>query len=85
MRFAASGINITVTDTNDNAPMFIGTPYSVTLMEGVVQSRRLVLNVTASDADSGRNGEVVYSIAGGNHGNFQLDPLTVCITVCLID
>ncbi len=38
-----------------------------------------MLNVTANDADSGRNGEVVYSIAGGISGNFQLDPLSVCI------
>ena len=77
IRFAASSINITVTDSNDNAPVFANTPYSVTLPEGVVQTRQLVLNVTATDADSGSNGEVVYSIAGGTSGDFQLDPLTV--------
>ena len=84
IRFSPSSINITVTDSNDNAPVFINAPYVITLPEGVVQSRQLVLNVTANDADSESNGELVYSIAGGNSGSFQLDPLTVSVYLMLI-
>ena len=74
---SVSTINITVIDSNDNAPMFLNAPYSVTLREGVVQTTRQVVVVNASDADSGRNSEIVYSIAGGVSGDFTLDQATV--------
>lgn len=77
MRFTPSVINITVLDDNDNAPVFINAPYSTTLPEGPVETTRQILTVTAEDADSGTNGAVIYSLAGGDNGVFQLDPATV--------
>ena len=40
-------------------------------------TRQEILTVNASDADSGSNGEVVYSIAGGFSGDFEIDSNTV--------
>lgn len=77
MRFSSTSINITVIDNNDNAPMFIGAPYSATLPEGLVQTTQQILTLNAEDADSGSNGEIVYSIAGGAIAGVQLDPNTV--------
>lgn len=71
-------INITVIDGNDNAPVFFGAPYSAELAEGTIGARRLILNVNASDVDSGINGVVMYSLAGGGSaGNFEIDSVTV--------
>ena len=43
---------------------------------------RIVVSVTATDADFGVNGEVRYSITGGNVGNaFAIDPVTGDISV----
>ena len=77
MRFSVSTISITVTDSNDNSPVFINAPYSTTMPEGFIQSRQQVLVLNATDADSGTNGEITYSIAGGESGNFEIDSMTV--------
>ena len=75
-------INITVIDGNDNAPVFVGAPYTAVLPEGTTQAMRLILNVNATDADSGVNAVVRYSIAGGaTAGSFQIDPITVSLSV----
>jgi hypothetical protein len=80
---SASSINITVLDSNDNAPMFLNAPYSATLEEGPVGSMLQVLVVNASDADSGSNGEITYSIAGGVSADFQIDSVTVSVIISL--
>lgn len=76
-RANATTLNITILDGNDNAPVFVGAPYSTTLQEGPVTTTQEVVTVNATDADSGSNGEIVYSIAGGFDGDFQLNPVTV--------
>ena len=78
-------INITVIDGNDNAPVFFGAPYSAELAEGTIGARRLILNVNASDADSGINGVVTYSLAGGGSaGNFEIDSVTVSLLLQMV-
>ena len=58
--------------------MFVGAPYSAELADGTIGARRLILNVNATDADSGNNAVVMYSIAGGGFsGNFVIDAVTV--------
>ena len=47
------------------------------ITEGFVETRMAVLQVTATDADSGLNGQVLYSIASDNFGDFQIDATTV--------
>ena len=77
MRFSSTKINITVTDANDNSPIFAGTPYSFTVREHRVLSREVVFVVVALDADSTTNGEIVYSITGETRSDLDIDPATV--------
>lgn len=55
---------VNVDDTNDNAPWFIGTPYSGRVFESAAVGSA-VLQVTALDKDKGSNAEIVYSIESG--------------------
>uniref|UniRef100_A0A3B5L9E8 Uncharacterized protein n=1 Tax=Xiphophorus couchianus TaxID=32473 RepID=A0A3B5L9E8_9TELE len=72
---------VDVDDTNDNAPWFIGTPYSGQVFESAAIGSA-VLQVTALDKDKGYNAEVIYSIESGNVGNsFAIDPVLGTITV----
>ncbi|XP_037117404.1 protocadherin Fat 1a isoform X2 [Syngnathus acus] len=72
---------VNVEDANDNAPWFVGTPYSGRAFESAAVGSA-VLQVTALDKDKGRNAEVVYSIESGNVANsFAVDPVLGTITV----
>ncbi|PWA27175.1 hypothetical protein CCH79_00013871, partial [Gambusia affinis] len=72
---------VDVDDTNDNAPWFIGTPFSGRVFESAAIGSA-VLQVTALDKDKGYNAEVIYSIESGNVGNsFAIDPVLGTITV----
>lgn len=64
-------------DGNDNAPVFEGAQYTTMLPEGTFDVRQEIITINATDADSGTNAEITYSIAGGTSGNFQIDPQTV--------
>ncbi|XP_024115722.1 protocadherin Fat 1a isoform X3 [Oryzias melastigma] len=72
---------VNVDDTNDNAPWFIGTPYSGRVFESAAIGSA-VLQVTALDKDTGQNAEVVYSIESGNVANcFAIDSVLGTVTV----
>ena len=73
-------VEITVIAANENSPMFQPTnPVSIPETTAIGSS---VVTVTATDADFGINGEVRYSITGGNTGNaFAIDPVTGVISV----
>lgn len=55
-------VNISVTDINDKAPIFTQQMYNVTIKEDLAMNS-LVVQVTASDGDTGRNAEVSYKFA----------------------
>lgn len=55
---------VNVDDTNDNAPWFIGTPYTGRVFESAALGSA-VLQVTALDKDKDQNAEIVYSIESG--------------------
>uniref|UniRef100_A0A7I4YRT8 Cadherin domain-containing protein n=1 Tax=Haemonchus contortus TaxID=6289 RepID=A0A7I4YRT8_HAECO len=57
---------ITVEDVNDNAPMFPWPSFTWNITEG---SPGATLDVTASDNDTGLNGDLEYQIVQGNEGN----------------
>ncbi|XP_048399489.1 protocadherin-10-like [Stegostoma tigrinum] len=57
-------VTVSVTDINDNAPRFTQSSYNVYLMENNIPGIS-IFAVTALDIDLGRNGEVFYSILGG--------------------
>lgn len=74
-------INITVMDSNDNAPVFSQASYGARVREDAGIGFR-ILQVIADDADSGNNGRITYSIARGNRdGSFSIDPDTGYISV----
>nr|XP_054595039.1 protocadherin gamma-A11 isoform X13 [Nothobranchius furzeri] len=54
-------IHITVLDVNDNAPVFTQHVYKASVKENSVKGT-LITTVSASDADTGSNGEVSYVI-----------------------
>ena len=71
-------VDITITDENDNPPIFVNTPYQVQIREDVSVPSD-VLQVTATDADEpgNPNSQITYSITGGNVGNrFSIDGST---------
>ncbi|XP_041838939.1 protocadherin-23 [Melanotaenia boesemani] len=66
-------VSITLLDINDNAPLFEQSSYRTSVWEGQVHNT-YVMQVFASDADSGLNGLIQYSILSGNHNEaFILD------------
>uniref|UniRef100_A0A8C2ENI8 Cadherin domain-containing protein n=1 Tax=Cyprinus carpio TaxID=7962 RepID=A0A8C2ENI8_CYPCA len=72
-------ITINVLDINDNRPVFSQDMYSTTLNENI-QIGTLVIQVQASDADYGSNGEVTYAFGSDQNPKvyelFSLDKLT---------
>jgi protocadherin Fat 1/2/3 len=67
-------VNITVLDTNDNAPEFTQESYSTSLSEKSVVGSD-VIAVTATDLDKGMNGVVTYRLVHGDPQNqFRVDP-----------
>ncbi|XP_031427712.1 protocadherin alpha-3-like isoform X2 [Clupea harengus] len=62
-------IKIDVLDVNDNNPVFSKTLYKVKVPENVASGTKM-LSVTAIDADTGVNSEIVYSFTG--HGNSKI-------------
>ncbi|KAK7101763.1 hypothetical protein V1264_020094 [Littorina saxatilis] len=67
-------LTVSVSDDNDNAPVFDPDTAHVHLSRADPPST-LVYTATATDADSGSNGLVLYSFLSGNAaGHFTLDP-----------
>jgi hypothetical protein len=78
-------VDITITDENDNTPIFVNAPYQVQVREDVSVPSD-VLQVTATDADEpgNPNSQITYSIAGGNDGNkFTIDGSTGQIRIAM--
>ncbi|XP_053366677.1 protocadherin alpha-3-like [Clarias gariepinus] len=75
-------IIVSVTDVNDNTPVFTQEIYTVTLNENVPIGT-IIASVNASDADDGLNGEIEYTLRRSSNANdlFQLDSVTGVIRV----
>lgn len=67
-------MHLCVTDVNDNYPIF----YPVTYVESVLTNTqpRVITQVTATDADVGTNGKIIYVIADGDYGKFSINSST---------
>lgn len=67
-QFDVATLHVTVTDVNDHAPEFrLGSCYPLNIPEN--NDFAVVHTMVASDLDSGKNGQIVYSVTGGNIGN----------------
>lgn len=68
-------VEIIILDANDNAPQFLRDMYQGTVFEDAPVYTS-VLQISASDRDSGSNGRVSYTFQGGDdgEGDFMIEP-----------
>uniref|UniRef100_A0A0M3KB95 Cadherin domain protein n=1 Tax=Anisakis simplex TaxID=6269 RepID=A0A0M3KB95_ANISI len=70
---ATTIVHIQLLDTNDNVPQFFASTDKIIVNEHMKHGELLV-RMSASDRDAGKNGRITYSILSGNeHGMFRLD------------
>lgn len=62
VKIGAMSVNITVTDVNDNAPVFTDNNYNITVRENVTIGTT-ILTIKATDKDIGENGRVSYRLS----------------------
>ncbi|XP_031814315.1 protocadherin-17 isoform X2 [Sarcophilus harrisii] len=83
-RSATMQINVKVIDSNDNSPVFEAPSYLVELPENSPLGT-VVIDLNATDADEGQNGEVLYSFSSYVPDRvrelFSIDPETGLIRV----
>nr|XP_055033350.1 protocadherin gamma-A4-like isoform X9 [Misgurnus anguillicaudatus] len=70
-RSGTVAIHVTVLDANDNAPVFSQAVYKVNLPENS-PGDTVVVTVSATDADEGKNGEVTYAFSHLSEKDQQL-------------
>lgn len=69
-------VTVYIIDVNDNAPVFVRTPYKVEVSEGTAVGASII-RVHSTDVDEGLNGDIYYKlICGDEMGNFGLDEAT---------
>ncbi|GFN75003.1 fat cadherin [Plakobranchus ocellatus] len=73
-------VNITITDVNDNTPVFVPETYTVRVREDLPVGA-VISTLTAHDLDEGDNGLVTYSFAQGMPRNFEIDPMTGSVRI----
>ena len=72
--YAYANVNIKIIDLNDNSPRFTQDQYVSSVWEGNNKGT-YVIQVSATDDDLGRNGDMMYYIVDGNHDDaFIIDP-----------
>ncbi|XP_061541625.1 protocadherin beta-16-like [Phycodurus eques] len=82
-RSGTVNIEINVLDANDNEPIFNQSAYKATVLENTMKGRSII-RVNATDADSGSNGLITYSLSrmkGSAADIFQIDGDTGTIYV----
>ncbi|XP_043913571.1 protocadherin-19 isoform X2 [Protopterus annectens] len=82
--FGTVELDIRITDSNDNNPMFEEAAYTISVPENSPLNT-VVIDLNATDPDEGTNGEVVYSfnsyVSDKTRQLFRIDPQTGIITV----
>ena len=72
--YAYTNVHVQITDENDNSPRFTQDQYLSSVWEGNNKGT-YVIQVSATDDDIGRNGDMLYYIVDGNHDDaFVIDP-----------
>ncbi|KAH0616047.1 hypothetical protein JD844_026842 [Phrynosoma platyrhinos] len=67
------GVTVLIQDMNDNAPQFEQDYFKTSVWEGQA-SNTYIIQIYATDSDSGLNGDIEYSILSGNtNGAFVID------------
>ncbi|CAG9529900.1 unnamed protein product [Cercopithifilaria johnstoni] len=65
---------ITITDVNDNVPVFIHNEYKVEAVENWPEAM-ILTHVHAEDKDKGLNADIRYSLSPKNNQYFEIDPI----------
>lgn len=74
-------VTMVVLDVNDNTPSFSQNIYDIEIEEDTLTGTD-VIQVFATDADEGANGQIRFSIPGGNtNWDFRIDSVTGVISV----
>ncbi|XP_029049380.1 cadherin-87A [Osmia bicornis bicornis] len=73
-------VNITIRDVNNNAPVFPHDLYTASIPE-ISPIGTVVEEVTATDADTGINAELIYRIQKGAFDDFTINETTGVVTV----
>lgn len=58
-------VRVNVLDENDNVPQFTKSLYRALIVENMTLGSQIV-HVSATDPDQGGNGDIAYSIQGGD-------------------
>ncbi|KAM9733774.1 protocadherin Fat 4 [Menidia menidia] len=72
-------VTVIITDVNDNPPVFSSSEYITSLPENS-EIGTTILEVMATDADSGSNAQVFYSLIAGDVDKFAIDSRNGTIT-----
>ncbi|XP_017783736.1 PREDICTED: cadherin-related tumor suppressor [Nicrophorus vespilloides] len=73
---SSTTVQIDVLDENDNAPEFAEMQTKISVLETAMVNTKLI-QFRASDADSGMNSEITFSITAGNRKDtFHINPMT---------
>ncbi|CAH6787249.1 Fat1 [Phodopus roborovskii] len=73
--FSKARVEVKVLDANDNSPVCEKTLYSDTIPEDALPGK-LVMQVSATDADIRSNAEITYTLFGSGAEKFKLNPDT---------
>lgn len=72
-------VTMIVLDVNDNTPSFSQNIYDIEIEENTLTGTDII-QVFASDADEGTNGQIRFTMSGGN-SDFRIDSVTGVISV----
>ena len=72
---SSAKVKIVITDVNDNKPIFEKSSYSVSIPENT-NINTTILDIRATDQDTGNNGKVMYKISQGNTSMFHIEKNT---------
>ena len=75
-------IKVTITDENDNIPQFNQQYYSVIMKENNAVGQHIT-QALAIDLDSGKNGEILYSLVGEGARYLHINPISGNITAAV--
>nr|XP_033799788.1 protocadherin Fat 1 isoform X2 [Geotrypetes seraphini] len=79
-RFCQTEIILLLEDVNDNAPVFTADSYTVTVFEST-EPKTLLMRVLATDADTGLNHKVHYSLVNSADGQFSIGEVSGIISL----
>ena len=80
---AIKHMKVRVTDVNDNPPVFRQTQYQATLIENNFIGA-FIAHVNATDIDSDKNGDVVYSVEPNYRNFFKVNPTTGVVSAAVM-